>query len=154
MYAISMRYARCKADADDILQVGFTKIFSSLDKYEHRGSFEGWMKRIVVNCALAFYRRKSAVDYVPEIYDHQQAKTTSYTAVEEINRQDLLKMIMQLPKGARAVFNLYAVEGYSHKEIAEQLGISVGTSKSQLSDARKRLKLLVAQSMTVARTNE
>jgi RNA polymerase sigma factor (sigma-70 family) len=154
MYAISLRYARSKSDADDILQEGFSKIFLSLKQYEHRGSFEGWMKRIVVNCALAYYRKKSAVDYVEDYHDHIQAKVDTYTAVEEIGRQDLLDMILRLPNGCRTVFNLYAVEGYAHKEIAEQLGISEGTSKSQLSDARKRLRAMVGQSMAVAQAKE
>jgi RNA polymerase sigma-70 factor (ECF subfamily) len=154
MYAISLRYARSKADADDILQEGFSKIFLSLKQYEHRGSFEGWMKRIVVNCALAYYRKKSAVDYVDDYHDHIQSKVETYTAVEEIGRQDLLNMIQQLPPGCRTVFNLYAVEGYAHKEIAEQLGISEGTSKSQLSDARKRLRALVERSMIVAQSKQ
>lgn len=154
MFAICLRYARCRADAEDILQEGFTRIFEAIKQYEHRGSFEGWMKRIMANCALAHYRKKTNVHYVEDIYDHQQNKVTSHNAVDEISRQELLAMVQQLPDGCRTVFNMYAIEGYSHKEIAQHLGVSEGTSKSQLSDARKRLKQLINKSMLVARAKE
>lgn len=139
MLAISMRYARDRMEAEDILQNGFIRIFQKLDNYRNEGSFEGWMKRIVVNTAIESYRKNqrtlNAVD-IDEVHE---------LAVGQLDHgrlamKDLMSLIQQLADGYRMVFNMYVIEGYSHQEIAETLGISESTSKSQLSRARSILQ--------------
>jgi RNA polymerase sigma factor (sigma-70 family) len=149
LFSLCLRYARNRSDAEDILQEGFTKIFDKLEQYKFEGSFEGWLKRIMVNSALGYYRKKSNVVYVEQLTDYQENNVSSHNAIDEIGNNELLAMIRQLPHGYQTVFNLYAVEGYSHKEIAEQLNVSVGTSKSQLSDARRLLRKMVEDSLVV-----
>jgi len=138
---ICMRYAKDKQEAEDVLQDGFIKIFKRINQYSGLGSFEGWMKRIIVNTAITNYRQnlkrynqlqveQIASDEEPEVY----STDVEYT------HEELLKVIQSLPPGYRMVFNLFAIEGYQHKEIAEKLGIDVTTSKSQYSRARKLLQ--------------
>jgi RNA polymerase sigma-70 factor (ECF subfamily) len=140
MMGVCLRYARNSDEAEDVLQDAFIKIFNKIPEYVKKGSLEGWIRRIVVNTALDSYRKNkkhqkdveaSSVDYLLE--------QKSYI-VEELNAQDLLVIINNLPEGYRMVFNLFAIEGYSHKEIAEQLGITESTSKSQYSRAKKVLR--------------
>jgi len=139
MMAVCMRYAKDSADAEDILQMGFVKVFRKLSEFRNEGSFEGWIRRIMVNTAIEAYRKNlrslSIVD-IEEVYDHPQS-TFDMSGLE---LKDLMKMIRQLPAGYRLVFNMYVIEGFSHKEIAAQLDISEGASKSQLSRARSVLK--------------
>lgn len=149
LYGMSVRYARNRSDADDILQEGFAKIFKNLNQFKFNGSFEGWMKRIVVNTALNYYKKKSNVIYVENLFDESFVNISSFDQVSDLNHQDLLTMIGNLPDGSRTIFNLYAIEGYSHKEIAEQLDITEGTSKSQLSYARRLLKGTIEKNMQV-----
>ncbi len=139
MMAVCMRYARDSAEAEDILQMGFVKVFGKLSEFRNKGSFEGWIRRIMVNTAIEVYRRNLRSvksEDIEEVYDYSQS-TFDMNGLEV---KDLLKMIRQLPAGYRLVFNLYAIEGFSHKEIADQLNITEGTSKSQLSRARAVLK--------------
>ena len=139
MMTLCLRYARHHMEAEDILQDGFIKIFQNLDQYKFEGSFEGWMKRIMVNIAIEAYRKKSRSLLLVSIDDHQIYNESNI----DFNRlavQDLMRMVQGLADGYRMVFNLYAIEGYSHKEIAEMLGISEGASKSQLSRARALLR--------------
>lgn len=142
MYALCCRYVKDSMEAEDVLITAFTKILDKIDQYKHEGSFEGWIRRIVVNESLTYLRRNrnmyletelEAADYEP---DYQSLS-------DSLEAEDLLKMISELPSGYRIVFNLYAIDGYSHKEIAEQLGISENTSKSQLSRARTYLQKLL-----------
>lgn len=139
MMAVCMRYAKDSADAEDILQMGFVKVFRKLSEFRNEGSFEGWIRRIMVNTAIEAYRKNlrslNVVD-IEEVYDYPQS-TFDMSGLE---LKDLMKMICQLPDGYRMVFNMYVIEGFSHKEIAAQLGISEGASKSQLSRARSVLK--------------
>lgn len=140
MFAICLRYADSKQSAEDILQEGFIKVFNHLDKYRSEGSFEGWVKRIFVNTSIEYYRKsivaKRHVD-IEKVYDH---KSKEEDAVSKLARKDLVNMVQKLPPGYRTVFNLYAIEGYTHREISKLLGISEGTSKSQLARARAMLK--------------
>lgn len=138
MYAVCLRYMGNADDAQDILQEGFVKIFKNLDRFRGEGSFEGWVRRIFVNTAIEQIRKKKLNLTISEKDELIESKNTS--AVESINEKDLLKIVRELSPGYRSVFNLYIVEGYSHKEIGELLGISEGTSKSQLARARMILQ--------------
>jgi len=139
MLGVCLRYARSTFEAEDMLQSGFIKVFRHLDSYQRVGSFEGWIRRIMVNTAIEMYRKNQrggvSVE-IDEVYDDAQ-QTFSMDALE---CEDLLRLIQALPHGYRVVFNMYALEGFSHKEIAEALQISEGASKSQLSRARTWLK--------------
>lgn len=143
MYAVCRRYIKELAEADDILIKSFTRIFEKLDQFKGEGSFEGWMRRIVVNEALGHLRRTKM--YVEVDVEHAEREPDYQNAASHLEAEDLMALINELPPGYRTVFNLFAIEGYSHQEIADQLGISENTSKSQLSRARSLLqKQLVA----------
>jgi RNA polymerase sigma-70 factor (ECF subfamily) len=122
-------------EAEDVLIMSFTKILNRIDQYKGDGSFEGWMKRIVVNESLT-YLRKNKTMYLEMDIAAADREPDFEKMENELHAEDLMKLIDTLPTGYRIVFNLYAIDGYSHKEIAEQLGISENTSKSQLSRAR------------------
>ena len=139
MLTICRRYARHQAEAEDMLQDSFVKIFANLNQFNFQGSFEGWIRRIVVNNALknikksSFKNEQIGVETLPE-------KSTEPIVFAQLNEEVLLNLIKELPEGYRFVFNLYAIEGFSHQEIAEQLGIEASTSRSQLVKARKLLQ--------------
>lgn len=139
MLGVCMRYAKDRFEAEDMLQMGFVKVFKKVSEFRSDGSFEGWIRRVMVNTAIETYRKNqrmlNVVD-IDEVYDAPQ-NTFDMNGLE---MKDLLKLISQLSTGYKLVFNMYVIEGYSHKEIAEQLGISEGASKSQLSRARAILK--------------
>lgn len=144
MFGVCMRYARSTFEAEDMLQAGFIKVFGSMDSYRGEGSFEGWIRRIIVNTAIESYRRnmrRGQPVEIGEVYEDVQ-QTFSMDTLE---CEDLLRIIQTLPDGYRIVFNMYALEGFSHKEIAEALQISEGASKSQLSRARTWLKEKIKQ---------
>nr|WP_243900150.1 MULTISPECIES: sigma-70 family RNA polymerase sigma factor [Hymenobacter] len=153
MLSVCLRYLRHREDAEEVMIGGFVKVFRALDQYRHEGSFEGWIRRIMVNEALGQLRRKEplhlAIDDVPST-----AAVTPATADTQLQADDMLALLAELPAGYRTVFNLYALEGYSHPEIAELLGISEGTSKSQLSKARAMLqrRLTVANATAISTT--
>lgn len=139
MLTVTRRYARHQAEAEDLLQDAFIKIFNNLKRFEGKGSFEGWMRRIAVNTAIKNYN-KSAFQKekigLPEYHD----TPINAEAISNLTEEELLKEIATLPDGYRVVFNLYVIEGYSHKEIARQLNIGESTSRSQLVKARKLLQ--------------
>jgi RNA polymerase sigma factor (sigma-70 family) len=138
MLAICSRYIQDRMAAEDVMVEGIMKIFEKIGKFNFQGSFEGWAKRIMVNEALMFLRGKK---YLEVDIDKAQYLETPETHVNEtFETEELLKMINELPTGYRTVFNLFAIEGYSHAEIAEMLGITESTSKSQLSRARMILQ--------------
>lgn len=139
MMAVCMRYARDRAEAEDILQDGFVKIFTKLDQYNHKGALEGWVRRIIVNTALE-HLRKQRLDFSDDEYAYLSYSSDDFNIDKQLNADDLMAMVQNLSPGYRVVFNLYAIEGFSHKEIAEKLNISAGTSKSQLARARKILQ--------------
>lgn len=131
-------------EAEDILITSFTKIFERVDQFKGDGSFEGWIRRIVVNESLTFLRRNRSMYLETDI--EQVDREPDYTQLDnQLEAEDLLKMIQELPPGYRVVFNMYAIDGYSHKEIADHLGISENTSKSQLSRARTYLQKMLAE---------
>ena len=138
LFGICLRYTDNRDDAQDILQEGMVKVFQHLDRFRGAGSFEGWMRRIVIRTAIEHYRRRSRY-FMVEI-DAAKEESLDADALSRLSREEMLGLIRQLPVGYRTVFNLYAIEGYTHQEIGEMLGISVGTSKSQLSRAKKLLQ--------------
>ncbi|MEI7595555.1 MAG: sigma-70 family RNA polymerase sigma factor [Bacteroidota bacterium] len=150
MLGVCMRYANSRMEAEDILQEGFIKIFNNLDKFQFNGSLEGWVRRIMVNSALTHY--KANIKYIQSIeYDSACCEEVSKSEIlESINTKELLKLIQTMPEGYKMVFNMFAIEGYSHKEIGELMGISESTSKSQLSRARVYLQEKIKKLMAVS----
>ena len=140
MLVVCMRYSRHRLEAEDILQDGFVKAFSKLEQFSFEGSFEYWLRRIMINTALknykkSYYQKEMLTgDVMP--YDQGVAPD----AYDNLGTEDLMKMISELPDGYRVVFNMYAIEGFSHREIAESLGIQESTSRSQLVKARRILQ--------------
>lgn len=145
---VCMRYAGSTDEAADMLNEGFLKVFSNLDKYEDTGSFEAWMKRVVCNAALD-YRRKydKGVDLVDldEVSDNHLADYQVNDAVAKISSQEIVGLIQQLPSVTRTVFNMFVFEGFSHSEIAQQLNITENTSAWHVNNARTRLKNAIKQ---------
>lgn len=142
MYAVCLRYAGNAEEAEDILQEGFIKVFKKLDSFRSEGSFEGWVRRIFVNTAIEHFRRKRYL--MPVTEKEENTIEGKYTSVlDELGAKDIMALIQELSPGYRTVFNMYVVEGYTHKEIADMLGISEGTSKSQLSRAKVILQDMV-----------
>ncbi|GAB2522225.1 RNA polymerase sigma factor [Spirosoma aerophilum] len=139
MLAVCTRYCANRDDAEEVMLDGFMRVFEKIDQFREDGSFEGWIRRIMVTESLMFlrktkqWRQEIAIDEVAEEADYSWADAA-------VNENDLLRLVNQLPDGYRTIFNLYAIEGYAHAEIAEMLGISEGTSKSQLSRARMLLQ--------------
>ncbi|MEZ4919689.1 MAG: RNA polymerase sigma factor [Saprospiraceae bacterium] len=138
MYAVCLRYARSSSDAADILQDGFVKVFGKLDQFQFQGSFEGWIRRIMVNTALRNYQRQR-FDMELNGYESLPDAPVSPDAISSLSEAELLALISRLPEGYRVVFNLVAIEGYSHAEVANLLGIQESTSRSQLTKARRWL---------------
>lgn len=149
MMGVCLRYSKDSEEAQDVLQMGFIKVFEKLHMYNFKGSLEGWIRKIIVNTALDIIRKNKKfmndvemdkVDY--QLHNHNE------NALDSLSAQDLLKVIQEMPTGFRTVFNMFAIEGYSHKEIAEELNISVNTSKSQYSRARAHLqKILIEENI-------
>ncbi len=139
-----MRYARGTFEAEDMLQTGFIKVFGSIGSYRGEGSFEGWIRRIIVNTAIETYRRNMRSGHQVELNDAYDDAQHTFS-MDTLECEDLLRLIQALPDGYRMVFNMYALEGFSHKEIAQTLRISEGASKSQLSRARTWLKERIKQ---------
>lgn len=147
VFAICLRYADNYHTAEDLLQEGFIKIFKNIRSYRGDGSFEGWAKRIVVNTAIEHYRKQARMYPIVNLDAVDYSLNMEYLA-DTLELQDLQKLIQRLSPGYRTVFNLYVVEGYSHREIAEMLDITEGTSKSQLARARYLLqKMIIAANM-------
>ena len=141
--AVCLRYMGNREDAEDILQEGFITLFTKIDSYQGAGSFEGWARRIFVNTALMHLRRTDALRLSEDIEEARGLFTEEPTPVQKMGYRELLRLVAALPADARTVFNLYVVEGYSHKEIGKMLGISERGSTSILAKARKQLKVEV-----------
>ncbi|MGF1557232.1 RNA polymerase sigma factor [Paucihalobacter sp.] len=137
LFSLCLKYSSDYAAAEDTLHDAFITIFKKIEQYKHKGSFEGWMKRIAINTALQKYRSIGVFDI---INDNQIEEVTVEVDNDDIHIDFLLKIIQELPDRYRLVFNLYALDGYSHSEIAEMLNINIGTSKSNLARARLILK--------------
>lgn len=138
LFSVSLKYSRNYAEAEDNLQDAFVTIFKKIDQYKNKGSFEGWLKRITINTALQCYRTQGVFDIVNENLIEDEVVTIEYE--NDISIDYLLQIIQELPDRYRLVFNLYVLDGYSHKDVAEMLKITTGTSKSNLARARQILK--------------
>lgn len=145
MLAVCMRYADSYEEAQDIVQDGFVKVFKKINSFTGKGSLEGWIKRIVVNTALDYLRKYKNQRFNLNIDDVDYLLKEDQVAEGKLHENDLIGLIQSLPVGYKTVFNLYAIEGYSHKEIGEKLSISENTSKSQYSRARSILKKKLEQ---------
>ena len=144
MLGVCMRYAKDRAEAEDMLQEGFIKVFQNIARFKNEGSFEGWVRRIMVFTAINFFKHRSRTfkeDLDQENYD----AVVEDDIITQISAKEIIALVQQLPEGYRVIFNLYAVEGYTHKEIGDMLGIAVGTSKSQYSRARNAMQQLLAK---------
>lgn len=144
MYAVCLRYSNNTDDAQDLLQEGFIKIFKNLDRFRAEGSFEGWVRRVFVNTSIEHYRRKVNLFSTSE-REEAFVEDNSVNALDKLAEKDIIKLVQELSPGYRTVFNMYAIEGFSHKEIGSILSISEGTSKSQLARAKGILKKKVQE---------
>jgi len=142
MYGVCLRYASNSEEAEDILQEGFIKIFNKIGSYRGEGSFEGWIRRIFVNTAIEQFRKKTYLQPITDI-EEQTVEGKYLSVLDSLAEKDIIQLVQQLSPGYRTVFNMYVIEGYTHRQIAETLGISEGTSKSQLSRAKLILQDLV-----------
>ena len=146
MYGVCLRYCKDAADAQDLLQDGFVKIFKNLDKFRGEGSFEGWIRRIFVNTAIEHFRKSIKKFTVTDSHE-VIIEDSSWNALDNLAEKDVIKMIQVLSPGYRQVFNMFVIEGYTHKDIGDILGISEGTSKSQLARAKGILKKMVEEKL-------
>ncbi len=152
MYGLCYRYVKDPMEAEDILVISFMKVFDKIEQFKSEGSFEGWIRRIVINEALTCLRRQRSMYLEAELerVDHDP----NYKSLSDhLEAEDLMHLINEMPTGYRIVFNMYAIDGYSHKEIAESLGISENTSKSQLSRARTYLQKALKEQEWTANKN-
>ncbi len=145
MYAVCLRYVQDRTLAEDVLQDGFVTLFAKLDTYSGDGSFEGWARKIFVNTALMNLRKNDVLKDSTDVDAAWNISSDAPGAIQQISYKELERAIADLPAGFRTVFNMYVVEGYSHAEIAEQLGISEATSRSQLLRARALLQAKIGK---------
>ena len=137
MLSVCRQYVKDLHHAEDLMITAFMKVFTNLKNFEHKGSFEGWIRRIMVNECISYIRAQKKVSFLED----EQYKESGFNGIESnFNVDEIQFLVDSLPDGYKMIFNLYAIEGYKHQEIAEMLGISEGTSKSQLSHARKMLQ--------------
>lgn len=146
MMGVCLRYAKTREEAEEILQEGFLKVFNKIHQYGFQGSFEGWVRKIMVNSALEKLRNSRSLHPVVSTDNLPNGPSDENFALPSLGEKELLRLVQQLSPMYRMVFNLYVFEGYKHREIADMLGISEGTSKSNLSDARTILKKAVLNS--------
>ena len=139
---ICLRYSRTRDEATEILNDGFLKIFTKLDHYTKGLSFTGWLRKVMINCAIDYYRRNEKHYHALDI-SHVQYEAVSETALDALSAEEIIAAVQKLPPSYRMVFNLFVIEGYKHEEIANMVGISVGTSKSNLAVAREKLKKML-----------
>ena len=142
MYPVSLRYMKNSMEAEDVLVIAFTRIFEKINQFKGTGSLEGWIKRIVINEALMHLRKQRTMFVITDM-DIEEMDCVDDKNHDYLEEEEILTMINELPSGYRSVFNLYAIDGFSHKEIATRLGISENTSKSQFSRARVFLQKLL-----------
>lgn len=143
MLGVCLRYATDRMEAEDMLQNGFIRVFQKLADYRGEGSFEGWIRRIMVHCSIEYYRKHHKMMQVVDFESEGLDVAVDASALARLGAAEMMALVQTLSPGYRMVFNLYAIEGYSHREISETMGISEGASKSQLSRARAILRELV-----------
>ncbi len=149
LFGVCIRYTKDYSAAEDVLHESFMKIFANISSYKGKGSFGAWMRTIVINTALEKYRKQFQMYFVDNISEAEDTMIAD-DIYSEINAKDLMKLVKSLPPAYKIVFNLYAIDGYSHKEISEKLNISIGTSKSNLSRARKILQKKVREQFVLS----
>ena len=149
MLGLCARYTDNTDEAEDIMMEGFVKIFQKIESFRNQGSLEGWMKRIMINTALDAFRKNKNFRYSIDIESIEYTSETNQHVLESLGAKDLLALIKKMPTGFRTVFNLYAIEGYAHKEIAQMLEITESTSKSQYSRARVYLQKMLQTEKTI-----
>ena len=144
MLGVCFRYAKTREEAEDMLQEGFVRLFQKIDTFKGSGSFEGWIRRVIVNTAINYYKTQIKYNTTLNVENNDftfvDREQTEESGGSEIPQKILMEMIKQLPDGYKMVFNLYVLDGYTHQEIADILDVSINTSKSQLSKARKMLR--------------
>ena len=140
MFQICLSYSGDKEEAKDILQEAFIKVFTNIKDFNSKNSLEGWIRRVVTNTAIDYFRKRKRLVFLDEIPDEPDEEERGSFTLQNLTNDIILRYVKQLPDGARVVFNLFAVEGLPHKEIAEKLNITEGTSKSQYKRARNLLK--------------
>lgn len=145
MYGVCLRYAKQTLEAQDILQEGFVRVFSMLRQFRFEGSFEGWLRRIFINTAITQVAKESKFTCTEELSEEITSRGDDLEGLSKLTRQEILALVQNLPPGYRAVFNLYEIEGYTHKEIARMLRISESTSKSQLYAAKRSLRVKLTE---------
>jgi RNA polymerase sigma factor (sigma-70 family) len=145
MYAVCMRYSDNSNDAQDLLQEGFIKVYKNLHRFRAEGSFEGWIRRVFITSSIEHFRRKKLNLASVSEREESTIENKDFSALDRLAEKDIIHLIQELSPGYRTVFNLYVIEGYSHREIGDQLGISEGTSKSQLARAKAILQKRVTQ---------
>jgi len=144
MFGVCLRYSKDRTEAEDNLQDGFVKVFENVHNFRHEGSFEGWVRRIMVNVSLGKFKKQNVLYPVEDIavYEHEQISEDVFA---KMGADDLMELVQQLPPRYRMVFNLYVMEGFNHQQISESMNISEGTSKSNLARAREILKRKVLE---------
>ena len=140
MMGVCLRYVSDRETARDLLQDGFVKVFTSVDSYTGTGSFEGWMRKIFVNCALEYLRKSDVLREATDLDNTAELINPDSSVVSDLSAAELMALVQELPAGFRAVFNMFAIEGYSHKEISEMLNITESTSRSQFTRAKQLLQ--------------
>ncbi|MDR3250042.1 MAG: sigma-70 family RNA polymerase sigma factor [Tannerella sp.] len=143
MMAVCLRYVKDSEDSRDLLQEGFVKVYTNICKFTGEGSFDGWVRKIFVNCALEFLRRNDILANSDCIDDREYEDLPDETTLSQISAEDIMTCVRSLPDGFRVVFNMFAIEGYSHKEIGKILNIKESTSRSQYIRARKALQKMI-----------
>lgn len=143
MFAVCMRYMGDNSAAEDVLQDGFVTLFTKINTFSDSGSFEGWARKIFVNTALMSLRKNNALKNSEDLEEVKNLSSDEPTQVEDLGYKEIMKMVSSLPVGYRTVFNMYVVEGFSHNDIAEALGITSATSRSQLQRARMLLQEMI-----------
>ncbi|MGC4102078.1 RNA polymerase sigma factor [Ferruginibacter sp.] len=146
MLTLCLRYAKSNCEAEDIMQEGFIKVFGNLDKFRGDGCFEGWIKRIMYRTAVSYFRGASKKAHYNLSELNQFMEDRQDTVLDKLGEKDIVKTLTMLPSGYRNVFTMYVIEGYSHREIADILGCSEGTCKSQLNRSRSQLQKMLQQS--------
>lgn len=144
MMGVCYRYAQSKEEAEDMLQEGFIRIFQKIDTFKFQGSFEGWLRRIIVNTAINIIRKYQNLRYECDIEEADFEPEHAADVIDTMYSKDVIEMVRKLPMGYRTVLNLYAIEGYSHKEVGDMLGINESSSRSQFT----RAKVLLAKKLT------
>lgn len=153
LFPVCLRYSKNREEAEDVLQEGFMQVFRNIHQYRGEGAFEGWVRKIFVNCALQKIRSRATLSPVLSLNAEQEEIPEKELVLSQLDAKELIGLVQELSPVYRAVFNLYVFEGYKHREIATLLGISEGTSKSNLADARILLQKAIMKKMKINHLN-